>query len=156
CGRARHALVATHPQRSKQRASAAVSCSRCAHGAQQRHGLPDVARSLISRVRISTLTAQRIDTRWLPMLNKEHRSTRTSRILGAACMLWLAACSDWTLFIPRSPQQGPGTIPDEAACTPKPPAQPAKHCASAGDVDSELPACNEWVKVQPEGAVCSN
>lgn len=69
-----------------------------------------------------------------------------------------SACrSDWTVIIPRSPAEpGEAAAPRGAnACTPRPAPTPTQRCAPAGE-SSELPACAEWIKVQPEGATCSD
>jgi hypothetical protein len=88
---------------------------------------------------------------------QDQSARRRATLTGLSLLGLLAtACTDWTVLIPRSGSSGsPDTPSALAACRPQPAATPTQHCARAGE-SSELPPCEEWVKVQPEGAVCSD
>jgi hypothetical protein len=84
--------------------------------------------------------------------------TRHAVLLPLAMFLSLATgCrGDWSIFIPRSPQepQEPQLSPDRA-CKPRPAATVTERCAPPG-VSSSLPTCEQWQTVRSEGAVCSD
>ena len=65
-------------------------------------------------------------------------------------LITTACRSDWTVITP------PHHASNE--CKPRPAPAPTKHCAAPGErgESSELPPCAQWVKVQPEGAFCSD
>lgn len=93
------------------------------------------------------------------MHNRPARSAaHTTLVLLSTLALSAAGClSDWTVFIPRSPGETdhPGETPDRSECKPRPAKALTKHCAQPGE-SSELPPCAQWVKMQPEGASCSD
>lgn len=92
--------------------------------------------------------------RWLRRATQLH--------VALLCGLATACRPDWTVIAP--PPQGSNepqvdrnsALPDLASiCSPRPAAAPAKRCSQSGD-DPALPPCEQWIKVQPEGAVCGN
>lgn len=87
--------------------------------------------------------------------NGSPRSVTTLLAVSIVSLLVTGCFTDWSIFIPRSPDGSNEPPPDRAECTPRPAATAAVHCAAPGE-SSELPTCGEWVKLQPEGAVCSN
>jgi hypothetical protein len=106
------------------------------------------------------------------MLRFESRLGRCSRITWlSACLLALAACSDDDGSSPGAEgtavdggsggKSGSGGAAGAAGmsevkpCVPKPAAKPSPmRCSS--DASTGLPPCEQWTKVEPEGAVCGN
>lgn len=119
---------------------------------------------------LTTLTTLTTQTKWPA---RPTRSTQPTRARWLTCLHltligWVSGCwqADWTTWLPppegADPSGGARQLPTSAGepnqpntCVPRPAATPAQRCSDASE-SSSLPPCEQWIKVQPEGATCSD
>ncbi|HET6332269.1 MAG TPA: pectin acetylesterase-family hydrolase [Polyangiales bacterium] len=98
----------------------------------------------------------------MPTSRLESRLGRSLRATfrWSACLIVVAACGD-SGSSDDAGIRGDGSVSDAGTlpakpCEPQPAATPSPARCSANPEDTSLPPCEQWAKVEPAGAVCSD